>query len=197
MLSTESNEAYDAMMAQFTECIRPGDFVEQMLVKDLTVWSWDIIRYTRHKTWGIERKFRQRLELQVQREKMAAQRKEEIAHRSAENADKPATAAEREFNLVHMAGTIAEDVEEILTRPPDELDHARALEDGIEYHERLDKLLNNAIARRNDTLEQLERYRDGLGHRLRRVYDEIIDAKFNDVDENEKPVEAPLIPSKE
>jgi hypothetical protein len=38
-------------------------------------------------------------------------------------------------------------------------------------------LLNAATARRDDVLEQLDRYRDGLGRYLRAVSDEIIDGE--------------------
>jgi hypothetical protein len=62
----------------------------------------------------------------------------------------------------------------ILKRPPSELDHAWALEIAIDYVEQLDNLLNGAVRRRNDALEQFERYRAGLGAQLRRVSDAII-----------------------
>ena len=52
-----------------------------------------------------------------------------------------------------------------MLQSPTEFDHADALERGIEYAERLDKLLNAATARRDDVLRQLERYRDGLSAR--------------------------------
>ena len=52
-----------------------------------------------------------------------------------------------------------------MLQSPTEFDHADALEHGIEYAERLDKLLNAATARRDDVLRQLERYRDGLSAR--------------------------------
>ena len=64
--------------------------------------------------------------------------------------------------------------------PPDEVDHARALQSGIDYYEKLDDLLGVAIDRRNDVLAQLDFYRQGLGQRLRRVSDEIIDAEFKE-----------------
>jgi hypothetical protein len=61
----------------------------------------------------------------------------------------------------------------------------------MEYYERLDQLLSKAIARRNDALEQIGLYREFLGHQLRRVSDEIIDAEFSEA----KPEEAPLVPT--
>jgi hypothetical protein len=63
---------------------------------------------------------------------------------------------------------------------PTELDHAYALQMVMSYHMQLDQALNAAIARRNDALDQLERYRRGAGQRLRKASDEIIDAEFSE-----------------
>jgi hypothetical protein len=45
------------------------------------------------------------------------------------------------------------------------------------YIERFDKLLARATARRNNVLDQIERYRAKLGQRLRLVSDNIIEAE--------------------
>ena len=90
-----------------------------------------------------------------------------------------------------------DDVDAILDRPMAELDHARALEKGVVYHLQLDQLLNTAIARRDDALEQLERYRRGSGKRLRKASDEIIDAEFNDVAQESEDLAPPLVPAGE
>jgi hypothetical protein len=149
VLSTESAEIYYKMMLRFIGCFLPGDFMEQMFIKDLTDSTWEMNRYIRHKPMQMERKFNQLLEYRAQRTRAAAQNT--------------------------LAGAKPEEVEAILRQSPTELDHADALERGIDYAERLDKLLNAATARRDDVLEQLDRYRDGLGRYLRAVSDEIID----------------------
>ena len=50
------------------------------------------------------------------------------------------------------------DTNAILNRPADELDHARSLEAGIEYIERLDKLIEAVTRRYYAALRQLELY---------------------------------------
>lgn len=55
-------------------------------------------------------------------------------------------------------------------------------ESGIDYYERLDRLMGVAVARRKGVLEQIDLYRVGLGERLRRVSDEIIDAEFSEAE---------------
>jgi hypothetical protein len=68
----------------------------------------------------------------------------------------------------------------ILEQVPQEADHAKALQAGIEYYERLNRLHLGAIAGRNGALAQIEFYREGLGRVLRRASDEIIDGDFKE-----------------
>jgi len=190
VLSTESTDTYYAIMAAFVKCFAPGDFMVQMFMKDLTDSTWDAMRYTRHKTLAMERKYRQRLEYKAARAKEAAQRKRLAA--PVKKDDEDCTPVEkRSFELLEVFESSADDLKKIFDTPPTELDHARALQDGIEYYERLDALLGEAIARRNDALEQIGLYRQVLGHRLRGVSDDIIDAEFSET----KPEEVPLVPS--
>jgi hypothetical protein len=86
-----------------------------------------------------------------------------------------------------VAESTITEVDEILERTPQELDHVRALEANIEIHEGIDRLLSAALARRNDVLAQFERYRAGWGKHFRRISDEIIDLEANKED-------APLVP---
>ncbi len=53
-----------------------------------------------------------------------------------------------------MIDSTVDEVNDILG-PADEVDHARALQSGIDYFEQLDDLLGVAIDRRNDVLVQL------------------------------------------
>jgi hypothetical protein len=196
LLTTESIEAYDAILTRFLECIRPEDFVVQMLIKDLANHEWEVLRCMRHKTWAIERKSGLWLGYQERRQKLEAQRKAELVQHT-ERLDKPATDPERIGELESFDYATIKDVDEIFVRTDEELAHARGFELGIEYYERLDKLLHAAIIRRNDCLDQITHYREHLGHRLRQVSDAIIDAEFKTIDEGVKPAEAPLVPSKE
>jgi hypothetical protein len=190
VLSSESTGTYYAIMAAFVKCFAPGDFMVQMFMKDLTDSTWEVMRYTRHKTLAMERKYRQGLEYKAARVKEAAERKRLAA--PVKKDDEDCTPGEkRSFELVEVFESTVDDQKKILDTPPTELDHARALQDGIEYYERLDALLGEAIARRNDVLEQIGLYRQVLSDQLRRVSDDIIDAEFSET----KPEEVPLVPS--
>jgi hypothetical protein len=195
VLSTENAKAYDEIMLRLIECFAPRDFMEQLLMKQLTDCTWDMKRYTCHKTLSIERKFRQRLGFLAKRVKAAAQNADGQARRPAEGDGKPVTELVRMYDLEDFVHSTVQDVDAILERLPAELDHARALEAAIEYHARLDELLNTAIARRNDVLDQLERYRRGLGGSLRKVSNEIIDAEFSVAELEPTENEVPLAPS--
>jgi len=178
VLSTESIEDYNAILSFCMKNVRPKDFIERLLVRDVVDASWEIRRYVGHKRLGIERQYRIRIEYLARRAKEEAGKPQ--AYRQQKDAKELHTELERVYELEFVAHKSIDDVTNIIKREPADLDHARALEEGIELHERLDRLLNAAVARRDNALAQIERYRNGLGHDLRRVSDVIIDAEFSD-----------------
>jgi hypothetical protein len=191
VLSSENAKAYDEIWARLMECLGPRDFMEQLLIKQLIDETWEAMRYARHKSLAIERKARQLREYQAKRAKIQAQTKR------VGSEPYPATELGRMHELKDTIENTVNDVDAILERPMAELDHAHALEKSIEYYLQLDQLFNTAVARRDDALEQLERYRRGSGKRLRKASDEIIDAEFNDVAQESKDPAPPLVPSSE
>jgi hypothetical protein len=56
----------------------------------------------------------------------------------------------------------------------EELNHFRALEVAFLYHERIDRLLASATARRNNIVNRIERYKGKFDQRLCRACDQII-----------------------
>lgn len=186
MLSTESIEDYNAILSFCVDSVRPKDFIEQMFVRDVVDASWEIRRYVRHKSLAIERTFHGRIENLTQIESDEA--KKPHAYRQEKTANMPETDLDRAGELENVVDKSIDDVDKILLRKPADLDHSRALEAGIEFHEKLDRLLNAAVARRDNALEQLERYRNGLGQHLRRVSDEVIDAEFNETSNDARQV---------
>jgi hypothetical protein len=197
VLTSEDLKTYYTIMARFLECLKPRDFVEQIFVKDLTDSTWEIMRYSNHKTLVIEREHERHLEIQAKRRQEELKRKAEIAKRVAEERAKAAEQAgetkeaepgegaptsqyERWLELEAVIDGSISDVDEILTSPADELDHAKALQSGIAYFEQLDRLMSVQVARRNDVIEQIEFYRQGLGRHLRQISDDIIDGEFSE-----------------
>jgi hypothetical protein len=172
VLRTENARSYGEIISRLMACLAPRDFMEQMWIKELTDCTWEMTRYTRHKTLSMERGFRQHLKFPGQ---------DALAERLAGQNGEPADMRDGSVDAAEAMAV--------------ELDHARALEATLGYHERVDKLLVTATARRNNVLELIERYRDGLGHRMREVSDTIIEADHDAVEAQPKLVAAPLVPS--
>lgn len=198
VLRTENREHYEEMFSRMTECFKPKDVLEQTLIKHLVDAMWDIKRYTRHRTVAIERWFRQSLAFQAQRTKLQDQRRKSLAYDAAERASQSPADVARLIELQNTVEAGVSDVDEILERTPTELEHNRALEKGIVFHEQLEKWITSATARFNNVLEQFELYREGLGHRLRQAAEEILDAEYEEISTQPEQFAAPaLAPSNE
>ena len=211
VLSSESIKDYDAILQRLMECVEPRDAIEQLFVSDFAEQTWEIHRLRHHKILVIERDHQQRQEKEEKRRlqlrKCRAERATEEAEKAeqakqaepvgesmqAEQGDQasaPTTQLERMFELEDVIDSTVAEVDDILG-PADEIDHAKALQSGIAYFEKLDHLLGVAIARRDDVLAQIDFYRQGLGQRLRRVPDEIIDAEFKETDQEAPSITGP------
>jgi hypothetical protein len=144
-------------------------------------------RYTRHKTLTMERAFQPRLEFQRQRQRVAVQSNTLAKGPAEQTGGSPTTPDDVLYSVV-------KDVDDILLKPAAELDHVRALEVALVKLEGTNKLLVRARARRDNVLEQIERYRAGLGQRLRRISDKIIATELAAVAAQPKQVVEPLVP---
>jgi hypothetical protein len=78
VLSSEDVKTYYTIMTRFLELIKPRDFVELLLVKDLTDSTWEIMRYSNHKTLLIEREHERHLE---KKKRPLRRAKKESGHR--------------------------------------------------------------------------------------------------------------------
>jgi hypothetical protein len=211
VLSSEDPKAYDAMLARIIESLKASDFIEQLLGKDLMDATWEMKRYSRHKALVIERQIHEQQEMEETEEAEEAEQLEESAEESeqAKQADKPAvkgeqieqeevkqagaptTQFERMLELAAVVDSVVPDCDDIIAGPVDELENAAALQSGIQYYERLDRLYSVAMARREDVLKQLDLYRQGLGRHLRRVSDDIIEGEFSETREEAPSITGP------
>ena len=194
VLTSESLRDYDDLLVRFHETLQPRDFIEQMFVKDLADVTWELQRYKLHKPMAIERQHLHDQEMKAKRLKhdrkvrreRAEARKAEEAEQTTKQSDQATTLCDRQFELEIEVDAVVPEVDEILSEPADEIAHARALQAGIDYHERLDCLETVARKRREGLLNQLEFYRQGLGSVARRVSDDIIEGEFT-ATEHEAP----------
>ena len=130
VLSSEDKEAYDKLREGHLAHYKPANTLHLTLIREVVDTEWEIFRLIRHRTQGIERRYRKPFE-----EKLA--RLLESSH----------------WNSDHL-------VQELLfrQRQPNELDYNRALEEAAKFLDVLDKWLNSATARRNSVLKLLEYY---------------------------------------
>jgi len=150
VLSSENRQDYEELLISLLEHQTPRNFLGERLIKYLADEEWEIGRYKRHKVLLVERRFRARLAFQAYREKATQQDKAALATKLAEQPPGQLILPEEA-----LEGVIA-DIDAMLKRPAQELEHARALEVGIVYFEHLDRLLN--AASRNAILVDIERY---------------------------------------
>src|ERR1700738_121889 len=151
VLSSENRQDYEELLISLLEHHWPRNFLGERLIKYLADEEWEVALYKRHKIFLIERRFQARRAFQADREKATQEDKAVPAKRLVEQPPCPLTLPEEA-----LGGVIAQ-VDAMLLRPAQELDHARALEVGIVYFQHLDRLLNAAIARRNALLADIAR----------------------------------------
>jgi hypothetical protein len=66
VLATESADQFEKVFDQVAASLNVQDMVELILVRDFATPSWELDRYTRHRTVAFDRKFKDTLEAQVQ-----------------------------------------------------------------------------------------------------------------------------------
>jgi hypothetical protein len=167
VLSTEDAEAYNSMLLYYMKSVEPKDFLLQMLVKDLVDADWESLRIKRHKAWAIERKDRFAREIEARRIKTAGSKRTVVT-----NTEKPDD--ERLFELQCEVDDLSKDAIEAIKgsrKPSRDIDLSHAMEEGINYYERLDKLEKDSLAKRVIILEQIRLYNETLYLKSRRYYD--------------------------
>lgn len=192
VLSSENQQAYTEITERLVEAYMPEDILEMMLIRQLVDSNWEIVRCTRHKPLAVDRKLLEQREFQVKRARKLAELREARTRERAERNSQPATQLDRINELIDKVETSVLDVDKILDQPPVELDHARAMEEAFGYLERLDRQITIAIARRNNALELLDLYRDGLGTRLREASARMIEREVGGVYEAFVPEGDPI-----
>jgi hypothetical protein len=168
VLPSESFQDYQQIMRLFLQGFTPRNLLEQMFIIELTNCTWEMARYTRHKTLLMQRRLLQRLAYQEQRRIDAAQREEG----QDKSLPEPPTCPD------DLLDQVIEEIDAILLRSDEDINHLRALEVAFLYYERIDRLLASATARRDNTLDRIERYKDKFGQHLRRVSNQAIQGAF-------------------
>ncbi len=179
VLSSEDRAQFDQVLESLIGCFLPKDFMEQTLVWELALATWETARIARNKTASVEGKFLERLAHQGKRSKAKAEHDEAIALERAPG--QAVNDLERSCALEDMVWGSVKTVDDILDRAAAEREQAIAFEQTFDYYERLDDRYGVALRRRNELLELFEIYRVGLGQQLRLASDQVIDGEFKEV----------------
>ena len=167
VLSNEDPEIYKGMLLHYMNALTPRDFLLQMLIKDLVDADWEALRIKRHKAWAIERKKRILLEME-DRHNATAEGK-----RLASEDEGPKTEPEKLLDLEMTVDEYSHKALRTVTdlkKPTRDTELSRAMEEAINYYERLDKLEKDSIAKRVIILEQIRLHEEALRLKDDRLY---------------------------
>jgi hypothetical protein len=180
VLATESQEQFEKIFDQVLATLKiDDDMVELLLIRDFVLPSWEIARYTRHRVVAFDRKFKDMLASQVEHLQSQKARREALAQRLAEYLGQHPPEASRLVELEEKVMEADVEIAKILKHTPGELAYNQALERSVNLHKDLEFLIISATKRRDQALEMLDRYRKGLGRRVKGALDEILEAEFD------------------
>jgi hypothetical protein len=174
--SFENAAAYERILGKLTEAVVPTDVVEWIWVKDVADLTWETGRARRAKAvrLTLARKYAAETILKADSTKGSIDFDFLIA--TSQKASAILTGDKAELSKFTESLKRLGLTEESLG----DLAYAEALNDV----ERLQRIIDNANARRDATLREIERRRDVLARRLRealQVSDEVVDAEFENV----------------
>lgn len=181
VLANESQEQFEKFFDQVQITLHIQDMVEMILVRDFVLPSWEMARYTRHRVVALDRKFKGELQQQVSHLRDKQARRAAFAQRLVVYLGlRPWEVSQ----LIELGGQVLADVEiaEVLKHAPSELPYNRALEGNIDFHKDLEFLITSMTKRRDQALEMLDSYRQGLGRRAKEAVEGVLDAEYNVVE---------------
>jgi hypothetical protein len=198
LLSAEDRQIHDTILCGFFQNVRPRDFIECMLTYDLAYNVCQRLALRRRRDKIIRHANNEKFE-QRKRELLqdAERRKEEIrrlnkmfeprSHGACDAKTEMKIAIEREIQETKMNKQLAEiDAEtnqksaELQKAKDDPFDEAATFDQWIDAVERIDDELAMVEQNIRINLKGLDEHRTGLGPRLRRATDEIIDGVFTE-----------------
>jgi hypothetical protein len=178
LLSGEDEKLYDELVAAVRATVKPGDFLEEIWIRDFIANQWELMRHRRFITALIAATEHEALEKILSR--LLSSGSFDIASASEAEA-----LAWRYIRGEEDANT---EVDDVLKNAGLAWDSVSALAASLKIDEieRFDRLIRIAEKRRDDTLRQIDSHKRTLGSALRGAVEQIEDAEFRVLDE---PVE--------
>jgi hypothetical protein len=170
LLPNENQADYAGIAARIADASRPTDAIEDFLVRDVIDLTWEIVRLRRVKTGIIRASTSVGVHEVLEAFGYDYFQLKELCERWA----------------VGNKNTRRE-VSAILARAGMTIDEitAKTFEARLDSLERVDRMLGNAEARRNNALREIDRHRETLAAAVRRSINNIEDADFRDVETGE------------
>ena len=178
VLANESQDQFEKFFDQVATTLDVQDPVELIVIRDFVWPSWEIARYTRHRAVAFDRKFKDILAGQVSHLANDEARREALAQKLSEYLVQRPPEVSHLTRLEDRVTEAYDEVSEILKRTPAELAYNLALERSIALHKDLEFLITSMTKRRDQALEILDRYRNGLGRRVKKTMDEILETEL-------------------
>jgi hypothetical protein len=168
LLQIEPTDVYKKMLAGLGEDFAPRSTAEMMFVRDFADISVEIFRYRLFKVGLLEsRSFKER---NAQLGKATA--RAEVTRPSCiePESNEPLTKAERAIELAVVGIDGLGDVDEILAAREAQAKYMQALQLFLNKIETIEVLESRKVAQRDRILRQLEKFKEGWGGHLHRVF---------------------------
>jgi hypothetical protein len=170
ILGEDAND-YDELLSRVTAAAKPTDAIEALWIKDVVDLTWEAQRLRRLKASLLMKAGQQALTKLL------------LKSRSTGQASGGRGPTVPDLVSAYATGDPAAvaDVEQILKGGAQDADSlmAQALAEHLDDVERIDRLIAGADARRNRSLNELERRRDALARRLRRAAEDIAEVQHS------------------
>ncbi len=171
----EDKKAFKQLMLQIAAAVEPRDYIEWLWVKDVADNTWDILRARRAKAvrLSLARKSAIRDIIRIHSNDGSFSMELELGDEQMAEAQRVVDGDSRaKARFAVMLNTIGLTDQSVMDA---------AYNREIEHIERLQKLIDNAVARRDSILREVDRRRDATAKRLRLAVveaEQIIDAEF-------------------
>ena len=197
ILKSEKESDYYLVLQEFWNHYKPKNFLQKLLIRDMTNALWDEQRYTRNIQLAVEQKLRRRLEFQLKRAKVhsetnaarqqAAQERKEMEENPELNTD-----SIRELDLEAVISDSADEITDLLNQEANDHHNAQALRDSMSDIAWLDDRKSIALERRYKAWDLYKEYSErgdeaGLGD------GEIVEADFT-VNEEAPNTDTTVVP---
>jgi hypothetical protein len=197
VLSTEDPKAFEELLFNFAQCLKPRDFLMVQSVWEIAVNTWTGRRYMFHSTIALDRFARNKMQQDVRiLRNNKVQLQSLLATKTKGNSTYPADVAGL-ASLQREIDDTVKDIDAILGREPNDIDMNRALSVNADFLHELDQLTNGVNRRRYDAYVFLDKHKAELDREAEEA-DKVVDAEFSEVEADitdETDTAAPVPPA--